>query len=75
MTTKEFIKILQDADPSGEAHIRMEGGIPMYAELKAGYWDGPYAYIEDGKYVYSAEGSKKPMERYRKIICVQIGML
>jgi hypothetical protein len=36
----------------------MEGGIPMYAELKAGYWDGPYAYIEDGKYVYSAEGSK-----------------
>jgi hypothetical protein len=59
MTTKDFIKMLQEADPSGEAHIRMEGGIPVYAELKAGYWDGPYSYIDDeGNYVYSSNGSK-----------------
>lgn len=59
MKTKDFIKMLQDADPSGEAHVRMEGGIPIYAELKAGYWDGPYSYIdEDGNYVYSSKDSK-----------------
>lgn len=46
MTTSEFIKMLQDADPSGEAHIRMSGGVPKYAELKEGYWDGPYSYID-----------------------------
>ena len=51
--------MLQEADPSGEAHIRMEGGIPLFAELKPGYWDGPYAYIdEDDNYVTSTEGDK-----------------
>jgi hypothetical protein len=59
MKTKEFIKMLQEADPSGEAHIRMEGGIPRFAELKPGYWDGPYSYLdEDGNWVYSTEGNK-----------------
>lgn len=59
MKTKEFIKMLQDADPSGEAHIRMEGGIPRFAELKPGYWDGPYSYIdEDGNWNYSTQGDK-----------------
>jgi hypothetical protein len=59
MKTKEFIKMLQEADPSGEAHIRMEGGIPRFAELKPGYWDGPYSYLdEDGNWVYSSEGDK-----------------
>jgi len=59
MTTKEFIKMLQDADPSGNAHVRMSGGIPIWAEHKEGYWDGPYSYIdEDGKWVYSTKGSK-----------------
>lgn len=59
MKTKDFIKMLQDADPSGEAHVRMDGGIPKFAELKAGYWDGPYRYIdENGDYVYSTKGSK-----------------
>ena len=59
MKTKDFIKILQEADPSGESHIRMQGSIPMYAEYKPGYWDGPYAYIDDdGNYVYSTMGSK-----------------
>ena len=59
MKTKEFIKILQDADPSGEAHIRMSGGIPSHAVLKEGYWDGPYSYIdEDSNYVYTTQGMK-----------------
>ncbi len=59
MTTKEFIELLQKEDPSGEAHIRMDGGIPLFAEIKAGYWDGPYSYIDkDGNYVYSTKGSK-----------------
>src|SRR6478736_6177195 len=59
MTTAEFIKILQVADPKGTAHIRMEGGIPLFAELKEGYWDGPYSYMdEEGNYVYSTRGSK-----------------
>ena len=47
MTTSQFIKMLQEADPSGEAHIRMDGGIPLFAELKPGYWDGPYEYIDE----------------------------
>jgi hypothetical protein len=59
MKTSEFIKMLQEADPSGEAHIRMEGGIPRFAELKEGYWDGPYSYLDDeGNWVYSTEGNK-----------------
>ena len=30
MKTKDFIKMLQDEDPSGEAHIRMSGGVPTW---------------------------------------------
>jgi hypothetical protein len=59
MKTSEFIKMLQEADPSGEAHIRMEGGVPFAAELKPGYWDGPYSYIdEDENWNYSTQGNK-----------------
>ncbi len=59
MTTSEFIKMLQKADPSGTAHIRMEGGIPLCAELKPGYWDGSYSYIDDdGNYVTSTRNDK-----------------
>ena len=39
MTTSEFIKMLQKADPAGDSHIRMGDGVPFMAELKAGYWD------------------------------------
>lgn len=38
MTTSEFIKMLQEAGQEGNAHIRMEGGIPMCAEHKPGYY-------------------------------------
>lgn len=59
MTTAELIKILQEADPSGEAHIRMDGGIPKYAVLKEGYWDGPYSYLdENDNWVYSTKNNK-----------------
>ena len=59
MTTNEFIKMLQEADPSGEAHLRMDGGVPNAAVLKEGYWDGPYSYInENNEYVYTTEGMK-----------------
>lgn len=59
MTTAEFIKILQDADPSGTAHVRMSGGVPIHAEHKPGYWDGPYQYIDkEGNWVYSSRDSK-----------------
>lgn len=38
MKTKDFIKMLQDADPEGEGYIRMEGGVPVYAEAKESYY-------------------------------------
>jgi len=47
MKTKDFIKMLQEADPSGEAYVRLPGGgAPYFAEHKEGYWDGPYQYLE-----------------------------
>ena len=59
MTTKEFIEMLKKADPSGNAHIRMEGGFPVNCSLKEGYWDGPFSYLDkDGNYVYSINGMK-----------------
>lgn len=59
MKTKDFIKILQEADPSGEAHIRMSGGVPYRAEHKEGYWDGAYDYVnEEGKWVHTIKDSK-----------------
>lgn len=59
MKTSEFIKLLQDADPSGETHIRLDGGIPYYVEPKPGYYDGPYSYLDDdGNWVYTTQGDK-----------------
>lgn len=59
MTTAAFIKMLQDADPSGTAHIRLGDGVPLHAELKEGYWDGPYSFIdEEGNYNYTTMGMK-----------------
>lgn len=47
MKTKDFIKMLQEADPTGEGYIRLpDGGAPWFAEQKPGYWDGPYQYLE-----------------------------
>ena len=57
MKTKDFIKMLQEEDPSGECHVRLNGDPIWFAEQKAGYWDGPYNYIKkgkDGKYTWIA---------------------
>lgn len=59
MKTKDFIKMLQEADPTGECHVRLDGGIPRFAERKEGYWDGPYQFIdEDGNLVISIKNDK-----------------
>lgn len=59
MKTKELIKLLQDADPTGEHHVRGLGGIPKHVELVPGYYDGSYSYYdEDGNYVISKAGCK-----------------
>ena len=47
MKTKDFIKMLQKEDPTGEGYIRLpDGGAPWFAESKPGYWDGSYQYLE-----------------------------
>ena len=62
MKTKEFIKMLQEEDPSGESYLRINGCITSVCS-KPGYWDGPYSYLEqgdDGKpiWVESTRGNK-----------------
>jgi len=64
MKTKDFIKMLQEEDPSGEGYLRIGSGNPIYfMTQKEGYWDGPYSYLkkgEDGKpiWVQSTKGYK-----------------
>jgi hypothetical protein len=59
MKTKDLIKILMEADPSGECHVGMMNGIPRWAIKNPGYWDGNYSYIDEGgNFVTSEEGSR-----------------
>ena len=59
MTTNELIKLLQEEDPEGNSHIRMNGGIPRFVIGKEGYWDGCYQYFdENGNFVTSIEKDK-----------------
>lgn len=62
MKTKDLIKLLQKADPSGECHIRVNTengtGTPVGVEKKEGYWDGYYSYIEGGVMHFSIAGNK-----------------
>lgn len=58
MTTGELIEALKTADPSGELHVRMAGGIPKYVYALHGYYDGHYTYLKDDKMHYSTRGSK-----------------
>lgn len=54
MKTKDFIKMLQQEDPTGEGYLRLPGGIPLSVEAKEGYWDGAYDFIdEEGNWVHS----------------------
>lgn len=46
MKTKDFIKMLQEADPEGEAMVMFsEGGLPWFAEWKPGYYDGDTSWL------------------------------
>jgi hypothetical protein len=60
MKVKDLIKYLQEADPTGECHVRVDGGAILGCEPKEGYWDGPYQYIDwdRNKYVISTKGDK-----------------
>jgi len=60
MKTKDFIKMLQEADPDGECHVRLIGeGVPTAAVPKEGYYDGSTMYInDDGKMVITDEDEK-----------------
>jgi hypothetical protein len=59
MKTKELIKLLQDADPKGESYIRSGGGAINGVQVKEGYWDGPYSYLDkNGTYITSTKGYK-----------------
>jgi len=55
MKTKDFIKLLQEEDPSGECYLRINGEPIWFLEQKQGYWDGPYNYLkkdDKGEYVW-----------------------
>jgi len=60
MKTKDLIKQLQKADPSGELHVRMSnGGMPDFVRVLPGYYDGGYWYIDDaGIMTYTTVGDK-----------------
>ncbi len=63
MTTQKLIKLLQEADPKGDCHVRINGECPSYVERKEGYWDGSYSYIENddyhnGKFIQTSIGDK-----------------
>lgn len=58
MKSKDFIKLIQEEDPTGESHVRIDGGEPCYVELKEGYWDGPYQYRDGDEWVISTKGDK-----------------
>ena len=59
MKSKDFIKMLQEEDPSGECYVRLNGGFPYYVEAKEGYWDGAYQYLdEDGNFCTSTQDWK-----------------
>lgn len=59
MKVKDFIKMLQDADPSGESYINMSGGVPIFADNMPGYYDGHYSYIDsENNWIVTTENSK-----------------
>lgn len=64
MKTKELIKQLQEADPSGECHVRINNEPICSVYSLPGYWDGPYNYLEWDKdrknptWIQSTKGDK-----------------
>lgn len=60
MRTGQFIKMLQEVDPTGEGFIMMsDGGVPQWFEQKHGYYDGAYSFIDErGRMVKSTDENK-----------------
>ena len=59
MKSKNIIKELKEIDPSGETHVRFEGGELIGFERKEGYYDGAYIYKnEDDKLVITDKDEK-----------------
>jgi hypothetical protein len=48
MKTKDFIKMLQEEDPTGEGYLRFGSSDEaiVCCEAKDGYWDGMYSYYD-----------------------------
>lgn len=46
MKTKDFIKLLQEADPTGECHMMMEGGDVEKVERYPWFYDGRCTILE-----------------------------
>lgn len=62
MKTKQLIRLLNEVDPSGEAYVCIDRKPIYFIELKEGYWDGSYNYLEyknkQFTWVESTEGNK-----------------
>jgi hypothetical protein len=67
MKSKDFIKMIQKVDPTGEAYIRLPGGIPILAKREEGYFDGDYCYINsEGDWVF--ENTEMKVD----IVCIDL---
>ena len=64
MISSDLIKLLQEADPSGNLHVRINGEAPEHVMAKPGYYDGPYTYMDGGKLVFSTEGDKVDIDTF-----------
>lgn len=62
MTTSEFIKMLQEADPEGNAHVKTGFGVPVAAHVVPGYYDGSYLYFDGEKLTGSIKNNKIVIE-------------
>ena len=60
MRVKDFIKMLEETDPTGEGFIMMsDGEVPHFFQQKPGYYDGAYSYLtEDGRMIRSTKENK-----------------
>lgn len=52
MKSKDLIKLLQEADPTGETHVVVNNSAITDVYANAGYWDGCGEAIVDGKGKY-----------------------
>jgi len=60
MKTKELIKQLQEADPSGELDCNCNGADIYFVQHEYGYYDGPYERLkrDDSKACYNVTGAE-----------------